>query len=321
MNRRAPTYVAPPVKRLVPAALGLLAALAAAVPAAASEHLMKVNELLLSADGSDTSRFAELVDPLDEPFPGPLYRLRSYDAAGNVSGSQTLNNPFTVRDNTSPYLVSTAAADAKYGATGDQVWSLALPAGNAGQVCFENQSSGSAIHCLSYGSITTPVVAQGGNDHAARPADGRSLQRCSSGLVAGAPTPRAGNACGSGGGGGGGGGGTTDKRKPKTTLGGKKTQDVDKLTVTVKLDENGSATASGTVRVPNSSKVYRFTKVKKAAKAGKRVKLRLRLKRKPKRAVKAALGAGRKLKAKITAVATDKAGNKTTKRRTVKLRR
>ena len=35
--------------------------------------------------------------------------------------------------------------------------------------------------------------------------------------------------------------------------------------------------ATGTVRVPNSSKVYRFKKAKKSAKAGKRVKLRLKL--------------------------------------------
>lgn len=302
------------MKRLA-LALGLLAFV---VPSAqASEHNMKVNELLLSADGSNDIRFVELLDEFDEPFAGPSYRLRSYDAAGVLFDSKTLNDPFSSRDNTKPYLISTAAADAKYHVTGDQVWSLTLPPGDAAQVCFENASSNTIIHCLSYGSITTPVVAESGNQHAAKPADGNSLQRCSSGYVAAAPTPRAANACGSGGPGGGGGG--TDKRKPKTTLGGKKVQDVDKLAVTVKLDENGSVTASGTVRVPNSSKVYRFKKVKKSAKAGKKVKLRLRLSKKSKRAVKHALGAGRKLKAKIKVVGSDKAGNKTTKRKTVRL--
>ena len=67
----------------------------------------------------------------------------------------------------------------------------------------------------------------------------------------------------------------TDTRKPKATLGGRKTQDVDKLAVTVTLDEAGTVSATGTVRVPNSSKIYRFKRARKSATAGKRVKLRL----------------------------------------------
>jgi hypothetical protein len=111
-----------------------------------------------------------------------------------------------------------------------------------------------------------------------------------------------------------------DTTRPGTTLGGKKTQKLDKLAVTVTLAEAGTVSAGGTVQVPGASKVYRFKKAKKSARKGQRVKLRLKLSRKARRAVKRALRR-RKLKAKIKITATDKAGNKTSKRKTIRLKR
>ena len=83
-----------------------------------------------------------------------------------------------------------------------------------------------------------------------------------------------------------GGGSATDTRKPHARLAGARTQDIDKLSVTVTLDEAGTVSATGTVRVQNSSKTYRFKLARKSARAGAKVKLRLKLSRKAKRAVK-----------------------------------
>ena len=162
------------------ASLGLLAP-SLAVPRGGREHLMNVNELQLSADGSATRTSVRRAGrPAGRAVSGPTYRWRSYDAAGSVSGSQTLNNPLRRPGQHEPYLVGDGRRGRQYGhpATQSGRW---RSRGNAGQVCFdERRAPGSAIHCLSYGTITTPVVAPGRNDHAARPADGQSLQRCSS---------------------------------------------------------------------------------------------------------------------------------------------
>src|SRR5207249_2109625 len=118
-----------------------------------------------SAGGDSNVRFVELLDSVDEPFFGPSYRVRSYEPNGDLFDSQSLMDPFSSRDNTKPYLISTSAADSHFGVTGDKTLSLGLPPGNAGQVCFENESSSVVIECLSYGTITSPVTAESGNEH------------------------------------------------------------------------------------------------------------------------------------------------------------
>jgi hypothetical protein len=300
------------VRRPLALAVGLLALFA--TPAAASEHRMIVNEVDVSQTGK---QFVELIDPVDEPFPSPPYGLVVYSGAGIELDSQEIDPPgaLALRDNTQPYLLAANAASSA--STRDQELTVQLPTG-AGQVCFYRTDPSNRINCLRYGTIASPKSA-GTSNQGATPGTGKSLQVCGSTTGVATPTPKASNNCG-GGGGGGGGGTTDDKRKPTAKLGGKKTQDVDKLAVTVTLDEDGTVSAAGTVRVPNSSKVYRFKKATKSARSGRKVKLRLKLSRKAKRAVKRALRSGRKLKAKITVTAVDKAKNKTTKRKTVRLK-
>jgi hypothetical protein len=310
-------------------AMGVLLALSPA--AAASDHRMRVNEIELSEAGSTAAQFIELVDvAVGEPFPFPPYGIVAYNSAGVQQGVEQTFPAGTFappRDNTRPFLVATDSASSA--GIRDAELSLSLPTGS-GQLCFfrggDPDIANNRIHCLSYGSISSPVPTDptgGGNEIGPTPPDGRSLQRCPAGPVVGNRTPKAANACaGAGGGGAGGGGGgssASDTRKPKLKLGGKKTQDVDKLAVTVTLDEDGTVSATGTVRVPNSSKLYRFKKARKSVKAGKRVRLRLRLSRRAKRAVKRALAAGRRLRAKVKVTAADKAKNKTTKRKTIRL--
>jgi hypothetical protein len=223
-----------------------------------------------------------------------------------VVAEQTFGEPQGFALRTDPYVVGKAGVSAR-----DELLTLTIP--NApGKACFYRgapAASATVIHCLEYGST--------------RPGCSAQLQPSESVAFA-APTPGAQNsagtaACGSSGGGGGG-GTAGDTRRPTAKLGGKRTQDIDKLAVTVTLDEAGTVSATGTVRVPGSAKTYRFKRARKSATAGKRVKLRLKLSKKGKRAVKRSLRAGRKLRAKVTVTAADRAKNRTTKRKTVRLK-
>ena len=77
--------------------------------------------------------------------------------------------------------------------------------------------------------------------------------------------------------GGGGGGGNpspplpvSDKTAPVQVLTASKTQDIDKLAITLRVNEAGKITAGGTVSVPRASKVYRFKSVTRTVTAGTR---------------------------------------------------
>jgi hypothetical protein len=96
---------------------------------------------------------------------------------------------------------------------------------------------------------------------------------------------------------------------------------VDKLGVTLSPGEAVKAKLSGSVNVPGASKLYRFKTVNKSLAAGKKTKLSLKLARKAKRVVKRALRRGKRLKAKLTLVVTDAAGNAQTKKYAVRLKR
>ena len=99
----------------------------------------------------------------------------------------------------------------------------------------------------------------------------------------------------------------------------KSTQDVDKLSITLNAGEAVKVKLSGSVNVPGASKVYRFKPVNKSVGAGK-TKLSLKLAGKAKKAVKGALKRRKRLKAKLTLVVTDNAGNAQTKKYSVRLK-
>ena len=109
---------------------------------------------------------------------------------------------------------------------------------------------------------------------------------------------------------------------PKLSFAGAgKTQDVDKLGLTVLLDEIADVTVTGSVSVPGASKVYRIKNVTKRVAAGKRTRIGLKLSKKARKAIKKALKNGQKLKAKLNITAKDLAGQRTVKRASVKLKR
>ena len=96
-------------------------------------------------------------------------------------------------------------------------------------------------------------------------------------------------------------------------------QDVDKLSITLNAGEAVRVKLSGSVNVPGASKVFRFKTVNKSVGTGKS-KLGLKLASKAKKAVKKALKRKKRLKAKLTLVVTDNAGNSQTKKYSVRLK-
>ncbi len=117
-----------------------------------------------------------------------------------------------------------------------------------------------------------------------------------------------------------GGGPGPDKVAPFETLSFGPVQDVDKLFVRARMSEAGTLSTRATVSVAGASKVYKFKAVSKSVDANKLVKLRLKLAKKRLKAVKRALKRGKKLKAKVTVTATDKAGNKRAQKATIRLK-
>lgn len=118
----------------------------------------------------------------------------------------------------------------------------------------------------------------------------------------------------------GGGGGTGDTLAPLQTLSFSAIQDVDKLRVTTRATEAGTVTATGTVSVSGASKVYRFKRASRSVAANVKTTLRLKLAKKSLRAVKRALKEHKRLKAKLTLTASDKAGNKRSAKVTIGLK-
>jgi hypothetical protein len=124
------------------------------------------------------------------------------------------------------------------------------------------------------------------------------------------------------GGGGPGGTGTTDTVAPTLNfVGARKTQDVDKLGLTLLINEIADVTVTGSVAVPGTSKVHGIKKVTKRVAAGKPTRIGLKLSKKASKAIKKALKGGQKLKAKLRITAQDLAGRRTVKRQSIKLKR
>jgi hypothetical protein len=96
-------------------------------------------------------------------------------------------------------------------------------------------------------------------------------------------------------------------------------QDVDKIRVTASMLEPGTLSARGKVIVGRSVLVFKLKPASKAARPGRRVTLRLRLSGKDLRAAKRAIHTHRRVRARVTIGATDKAGNRALAKRTIGL--
>jgi hypothetical protein len=184
------------------AALTVVGVAVLAAPAQATFHLEKVNEVMLASKTGDAGvQFVELLDRggSEEAFTPVFapYKLVVYDAAGNKLGEHGLN-PDGLRAAASgrEYLISTAAADAAFGVSGDERLDVSLPR-NAGQACFEANPNPPAFSCITWGAITKAVATNSmgsGSASGPVPPAGASDQRQADGsVVAAIPTPKAPN--------------------------------------------------------------------------------------------------------------------------------
>jgi hypothetical protein len=89
----------------------------------------------------------------------------------------------------------------------------------------------------------------------------------------------------------------------------------------VRCDKACTATATGSLSVPNLAKRYKLGKATKRVRAGGKVKLRLKVSKKARRAAKKALKRRRKVTARIKVTVKGATGTSRSKRRTVKLKR
>jgi hypothetical protein len=93
------------------------------------------------------------------------------------------------------------------------------------------------------------------------------------------------------------------------------------ISLFVTSNENSTGTATGTISVPKLAKTVRFAMRSVTLAAGKRTKLTLKLSKKNAALVRKALAKRKKLTAKITLSVKDAAGNPTTKKLSLKLKR
>jgi hypothetical protein len=104
-------------------------------------------------------------------------------------------------------------------------------------------------------------------------------------------------------------------------LSGKKTQKLGNVIgVTVSCSGVCTAIATGTLSVPKLAKVYRLKRARRSIRAGGKVRLKLKLSKKARRAAKQALKRGKRVRAKLKVTVEGAAGNKTSKRRTIRLK-
>jgi MYXO-CTERM domain-containing protein len=158
----------------------------------ATEHMMVVNEILISTGGDPSAQLIELWDIGDEPFPNATYAVDVFDAEG-ASLARVPAPGISGGGGSRYYLLSTPGADSALGITADAPLTTALP--EDGQACFIGTND-RRVHCVAWGCVNmkvTPATPLG-----ASPADGMSLQRTPTGadLTVAAPTPGAANATG-----------------------------------------------------------------------------------------------------------------------------
>jgi hypothetical protein len=183
-------------RRLVSALIiGLAAVCGFPAAAGAVDHLMEVNEVSVAHGGNSAAQYIEILDPFNEPFPSPPYRLVVFDRNGVRLGAHELGGDAQIIDNNVPMLISTAAADAALGVTGHQVLSVSLPT-DAGQISFTRGLAEQKIHTITYGCINTAVTNTAINFGPAPTSTQSSQLQPSNQLTLGTPTPKAANVAG-----------------------------------------------------------------------------------------------------------------------------
>jgi hypothetical protein len=290
----------------------LLLTLVLAAPAQAGSYESEtVSEVM--PNGSGGRQFVELRDTAGDTFSAVtgFYGLTVFDAAGTPVGSQVLSSDKLAAKGTAPFLIANLAETST--ANPDVVLTVPLPAAG-GQVCFTiGGLGGTPVNCLTY---RCPDSAAPGVD--------TSVQRAATGLAFATPTPGAENAAGTpaqcaGSPPPGGTGANPDRTKPKIKLSSSKLQKVTKLVATLKPNESGRATVSGTAKI--GSKKYAIKTVKNVkVTANKTAKIKLAFSTARKRAIQKAIRSKKTVKLTLTISVKDAAGNTGKATQTIKLK-
>jgi hypothetical protein len=152
---------------LIPLALLSLGA----APASATFHLMQIREVYPGSSAAPEADYVELQMWASGQNHVEGHVLRSYDAAGNVTGTSTFAHDVAGGANQSTLLLATPQAEAQFGVTADAPLAASLsPAGGA--VCWET------IDCISWGSFSGALPSPAGTPAAAGGIpDGMALRR------------------------------------------------------------------------------------------------------------------------------------------------
>ncbi len=310
-------------------------------PAFGAFHLMKIREISGSDLGATNDAYVQLQMTASGQSQVAGHTLTVYDedGIGGPAAPYTFTFPGNVQssDNQRTILVGDTNVSGR-----DFTWeilSTAIGAGNfrgAGALCFPDASP---PDCVSWGGFTGATLLPDGATPIPGPLPITSAFRRS--ISPGCPTlleasddtnngaadftttarePRGNSVtpteklC--------------DSTGPIQTLTAKRRQDVDKAAVKLRLDEAGTVTLKGRVKVPNNPRVARSLALGRALKtkkstrsliANKKTKIKVKLTRKAKRKVKAAIEESGPRKITVTATAKDALGNPSTKKVRFKL--
>ncbi|HWL65430.1 MAG TPA: hypothetical protein VNP73_05590, partial [Actinomycetota bacterium] len=217
------------LQRIAIVSLLVAGLLAAASPAHALFHLMKITEVLAGTSDQSAAQFIEMQMYSDNQRFLATHEVVVYDGAGAEKATYTFSAPVENGTNQAHILLATPEAEAAFGVTADLAMTPDLVAGG-GKACFRSNDGG-LIDCASWGNYSGDAEGSGTpfNSPIGLLAD-QSMQRKTSagsnpdGLDAeddtddsaadfesGSPTPT--NNAGEGGGGDDGGGGETDQQE------------------------------------------------------------------------------------------------------------
>jgi hypothetical protein len=142
-----------------------------AAPALATFHLMQIREVYPGSSAAPEADYVELQMWASGQNHVEGHVLRSYDAAGNVTGNSTFAHDVAGSASQSTLLLATPQAEAQFGVAADAPLAAGLsPAGGA--VCWES------IDCVSWGSFSGTLPSPAGTPAAAGGIpDGMALRR------------------------------------------------------------------------------------------------------------------------------------------------
>jgi hypothetical protein len=158
--------------RIAALTLGLIALSALlAAPASATFHLIQIREVYPGSAARPGSEYVELQMWAEDQNHVAGHVLRTYDASGAVTGSDTFATDVVRGADQSTLILATPEAEAEFGFSGD---TALMPAGRldpaGGAVCWES------LDCVAWGSFGGTLPSPAGPPAAAIP-DGMALRR------------------------------------------------------------------------------------------------------------------------------------------------